>query len=192
MLLFNVIYFTCVVIIFSFQYINNDNWHTNIHNVDKTRYSLNIYFKRLLLENNETAQLEENSDEYSSTQLDDNQSTISVEECEKSLKEFFDDCKRENYPGKVFHLCDYVDDIEEIKRGGSKTNLLLEEYGDAVIYDKEELLIISELLNTYLEDERHLCMIKKILDYTKIYRNPLLYARYKIKKFFKKYIKKTK
>ncbi|SPJ10020.1 Plasmodium exported protein, unknown function [Plasmodium sp. DRC-Itaito] len=192
MLPFNVMYFTCAVIIFSLQYINKDNFHSNVHNIHKKRYSLNIYFKRLLIEYNETVQLEKKPDEYLSTELDDNESTISVEECEKSLKEFFDDCKRENYPGKVFHLCDYIEEPEEIKKGESKTNILLEEYGDAVIYDKEELKLISELLNSYLEDERHLCMIKRILDYTKIYRNPLLFAKYKIKKFFKTCWKKIK
>ncbi|SOV78645.1 Plasmodium exported protein, unknown function [Plasmodium reichenowi] len=187
MLFFSVIYITCVVVIFSLQYNNKDNLHNKIHNIHKTRYSLNIYFKRLLIEYNETVQLEKNPNENSSTVLDDNESTISVEECEKSLKEFFDDCKRENYPGNVIHLCDYVEQPEEIKKGESKTNLLLEEYGDAVVvYDKEEMKLISELLNSYLEDERHLCMIKRILDYTKIYRNPLLFALYKIRKFFKR------
>ncbi|ETW31034.1 hypothetical protein PFFCH_01569 [Plasmodium falciparum FCH/4] len=52
--------------------------------------------------------------------------------------------------------------------------------------------LISELLDSYLEDERHLCMIKRILDYTKIYRNPLLLARYRIKKFLKRRCKKIK
>ncbi|CAD51071.1 hypothetical protein CYL21_1465 [Plasmodium falciparum NF54] len=192
MLSFNVIYITCVVVIFSLQYNNKVNLHNKVHNIYKTRYSLIIYFKRLLIEYNETVQLEKNPDENSSTELDDNESTVSVEECEKSLKEFFDDCKRENYPGNVIHLCDNVEEPEEIKKGGSKTNLLLEEYGDPVVYDKEEMKLISELLDSYLEDERHLCMIKRILDYTKIYRNPLLLARYRIKKFLKRRCKKIK
>ncbi|KNG78079.1 hypothetical protein PFMG_03979 [Plasmodium falciparum IGH-CR14] len=156
MLSFNVIYITCVVIIFSLQYNNKDNLHNKVHNIHKTRYSLIIYFKRLLIEYNETVQLEKNPDENSSTELDDNERT------------------RRN------------------KKGGSKTNLLLEEYGDPVVYDKEEMKLISELLNSYLEDERHLCMIKRILDYTKIYRNPLLLARYRIKKFLKRCCKKIK